>query len=124
MAPFNASSPEMAALDARFKADGLAMTQHWDSFFTNPRCASPRSNAEAFAIIDAALEVTDAVDEDGRSLPRDPGAAGPGRGVAVFLAFLALILLLWEGSKFLGGDPGGSARGSGDPRSTSGSRAT
>ncbi len=33
------------------------------------------------------------------------GRLARGRGVAVFLAFLALILLLWEGSKFLGGDP-------------------
>jgi NitT/TauT family transport system permease protein len=28
-----------------------------------------------------------------------------GRGVAVFLAFVVLILLAWEGSKFIGGDP-------------------
>ena len=62
MAPFNASSPEMAALDARFKADGLYTMQHWDSFFTNPPlCITEEQLAEAFAIIDAALEVTDAV---------------------------------------------------------------
>jgi taurine--2-oxoglutarate transaminase len=61
MAPFNGSSPEMAALDARLKADGLYTMQHWDSFFTNPPlCISEEELAEAFAIIDGALEVTDA----------------------------------------------------------------
>jgi taurine---2-oxoglutarate transaminase len=61
MAPFNASSPEMAALDARLKADGLYTMQHWDGFFTNPPlCITEEQLREAFAIIDAALEVTDA----------------------------------------------------------------
>jgi taurine--2-oxoglutarate transaminase len=61
MAPFNASAPEMAALDARFKADGLYTMQHWDSFFTNPPlCITEDQMREAFAIIDGALEVTDA----------------------------------------------------------------
>ena len=61
MAPFNGSSPEMAALDARFKADGLYTMQHWDGFFTNPPlCITEEQLGEAFAIIDAALEVTDA----------------------------------------------------------------
>jgi taurine--2-oxoglutarate transaminase len=61
MAPFNGSSPEMAALDARLKADGLYTMQHWDSFFTNPPlCISEEQLREAFAIIDGALEVTDA----------------------------------------------------------------
>jgi taurine--2-oxoglutarate transaminase len=61
MAPFNGSSPEMAALDARLKADGLYTMQHWDSFFTNPPlCISEDQLREAFAIIDGALEVTDA----------------------------------------------------------------
>jgi taurine--2-oxoglutarate transaminase len=61
MAPFNGSSPEMAALDARLKADGLYTMQHWDSFFTNPPlCITEEQLGEAFAIIDAALEVTDA----------------------------------------------------------------
>jgi taurine--2-oxoglutarate transaminase len=51
----------MAALDARFKADGLYTMQHWDSFFTNPPlCITEGQLAEAFAIIDGALEVTDA----------------------------------------------------------------
>ena len=61
MAPFNGSSPEMAALDARLKADGLYTMQHWDSFFTNPPlCITEQELDEAFAIIDAALDVTDA----------------------------------------------------------------
>ena len=61
MAPFNGSSPEMSALDARLKADGLYTMQHWDSFFTNPPlCITEEQLAEAFAIIDGALEVTDA----------------------------------------------------------------
>ncbi|HEY7463585.1 MAG TPA: aminotransferase class III-fold pyridoxal phosphate-dependent enzyme [Candidatus Limnocylindria bacterium] len=61
MAPFNGSSPEMAALDARLKADGLYTMQHWDGFFTNPPlCITEEQLGEAFGIIDAALEVTDA----------------------------------------------------------------
>jgi taurine---2-oxoglutarate transaminase len=61
MAPFNGSSPEMAALDARLKADGLYTMQHWDSVFTNPPlCITAEQLDEAFAIIDGALEVTDA----------------------------------------------------------------
>ena len=61
MAPFNSSSPEMAALDARLKADGLYTMQHWDSFFTNPPlCITEEQLRVGFAIIDRALEVTDA----------------------------------------------------------------
>ena len=61
MAPFNGSSAEMAALDARLKADGLYTMQHWDSVFTNPPlCITAEQLDEAFVIIDGALEVTDA----------------------------------------------------------------
>jgi taurine--2-oxoglutarate transaminase len=61
MAPFNGTSPEMVALDARLKADGLYSMQHWDGFFTNPPlCITEEQLREAFAIIDGALEVTDA----------------------------------------------------------------
>ena len=61
MAPFNGSSPEMAALDKCLKADGLYTMQHWDSFFTNPPlCITEEQLREGFAIIDRALEVTDA----------------------------------------------------------------
>ena len=53
MAPFNGTSPEMAALDARLKADGLYTMQHWDSVFTNPPlCITEEQLDEAFAIID------------------------------------------------------------------------
>jgi taurine--2-oxoglutarate transaminase len=38
--------------------------QHWDGFFTNPPlCITEEQLREAFAIIDAALEVTDAAVE-------------------------------------------------------------
>jgi len=61
MAPFNGTSPEMVALDARLKADGLYTMQHWDGVFTNPPlCITEEQLREAFAIIDGALEVTDA----------------------------------------------------------------
>jgi taurine--2-oxoglutarate transaminase len=61
MAPFNGSSPEMAALDARLRADGLYTMQHWDSFFANPPLSITEEQlGEAFEIIDGALEVTDA----------------------------------------------------------------
>jgi taurine---2-oxoglutarate transaminase len=61
MAPFNGSSPEMAALDARLRDDGLYTMQHWNQFFTNPPlCITEEQLREGFAIIDRALEVTDA----------------------------------------------------------------
>ena len=59
MAPFNSTSPEMTALDARLRADGLYTMFHWDSFFTNPPlCINEEQLGEAFSIIDAALEDT------------------------------------------------------------------
>jgi len=61
MAAFNATSPEMVALDQRLRADGLYTMTHWDAFFTNPPlCITEEQLREGFAIIDAALEVTDA----------------------------------------------------------------
>src|ERR1700693_1550978 len=36
MAPFNGSSPEMAALEARLRTDGLYTMLHWNQVFTNP----------------------------------------------------------------------------------------
>jgi len=61
MTAFNASSPEMAALDARLRADGLYTMQHWHQVFTNPPlCITEEQLREGFAIIDRALEVTDA----------------------------------------------------------------
>ena len=61
MAPFNASSPEIAALEERLRRDGLYTMTHWNGVFTNPPlCITEEQLREAFAIIDGALEVTDA----------------------------------------------------------------
>jgi taurine--2-oxoglutarate transaminase len=61
MAPFNGSSPEMTALDARLRADGLYTMLHWHQVFTNPPlCITEEQLREGFAIIDRALEATDA----------------------------------------------------------------
>ena len=56
MAPFNGSSPEMAALDARLREAGLFTMTHWNAFFTNPPlCVTEEQLREGFAIIDRAL---------------------------------------------------------------------
>ena len=61
MAPFNGSSPEMAALDARLRDDGLYTMLHWNQVFTNPPlCITEEQLREGFAVIDRALEATDA----------------------------------------------------------------
>ncbi len=61
MAPFNGTSPEMQALDARLKADGLYTMLHWNQVFTNPPlCITEEQLREGFAIIDRALDATDA----------------------------------------------------------------
>ena len=61
MAPFNGTSDEMAALGRRFREDGLYTFVRWNSFFTNPPLTITEEElAEGFAIIDRALEVTDA----------------------------------------------------------------
>ena len=61
MAPFNGSSPEMAALEARLRTDGLYTMLHWNQVFTNPPlCITEEQLREGFAIIDRALEATDA----------------------------------------------------------------
>jgi taurine---2-oxoglutarate transaminase len=61
MAPFNAGSAEMNALEARLRADGLYTMTHWNGLFTNPPlCITEEQLREGFAIIDTALEVTDA----------------------------------------------------------------
>jgi taurine--2-oxoglutarate transaminase len=60
MAPFNGSSPEMAALDAQLRADGLYTMLHWNQVFTNPPlCITEEQLREGFAIIDRALDATD-----------------------------------------------------------------
>ncbi|HEU5326126.1 MAG TPA: aminotransferase class III-fold pyridoxal phosphate-dependent enzyme [Candidatus Limnocylindria bacterium] len=61
MAPFNGTSDEMAALGKRFRSDGLYTLVRWNYFFTNPPLTiSEEEMAEGFAIIDRALEITDA----------------------------------------------------------------
>ena len=61
LAPFNGSSPEMSAFEARLRADGLYTMTHWDSFFTNPPlCITEEQLREGFAIIDRALGDVDA----------------------------------------------------------------
>ena len=61
MAPFNASSPELGALEAQLRADGLYTMLHWNQVFTNPPlCITEEQLREGFAIIDRALDATDA----------------------------------------------------------------
>lgn len=61
MAPFNGSSPEMAALEAQLRADGLYTMLHWNQVFTNPPlCITEEQLREGFAVIDRALDATDA----------------------------------------------------------------
>ena len=61
MAPFNGSSPEMQALGKYFRQEGLYTFVRWNTFFTNPPlCINEQEMREAFAIIDKALEITDA----------------------------------------------------------------
>ena len=61
MAPFNGTSPEMAELDARLRADGLYTMLHWNQVFTNPPlCITEEQLREGFAVIDRALQATDA----------------------------------------------------------------
>ena len=61
MAPFNGTSDEMAALGRRFREEGLYTFVRWNAFFTNPPLTiSEEELAEGFAIIDRALEITDA----------------------------------------------------------------
>ncbi|MGH2446803.1 MAG: aminotransferase class III-fold pyridoxal phosphate-dependent enzyme [Candidatus Limnocylindria bacterium] len=61
MAPFNGTSDEMAALGRRFRDDGLYTLVRWNYFFTNPPLIiSTDEMDEGFAIIDKALDITDA----------------------------------------------------------------
>ena len=60
MAPFNGTSPEMAALGKFFRQEGLYTFVRWNYFFTNPPLTITEAELrEAFAIIDKALAVTD-----------------------------------------------------------------
>ncbi|MGI8828551.1 MAG: aminotransferase class III-fold pyridoxal phosphate-dependent enzyme [Candidatus Limnocylindria bacterium] len=61
MAPFNGTSDEMAALGKFFRQEGLYTFVRWNYFFTNPPLViTEQEMAEGFAIIDKALEITDA----------------------------------------------------------------
>ena len=60
MAPFNASSPEMAALGKFFRQEGLYTFVRWNTFFTNPPLTITEDELrEGFAIIDRGLEIAD-----------------------------------------------------------------
>jgi taurine--2-oxoglutarate transaminase len=60
LAPFNGSSPEMAALGKYLREHGLYTFVRWNSFFTNPPLSiSEDELREGFAIIDRALDITD-----------------------------------------------------------------
>jgi len=60
MAPFNGTSPEMAALGKFFRQEGLFTFVRWNYFFTNPPLIITEEQLrEAFKIIDRGLEITD-----------------------------------------------------------------
>jgi taurine--2-oxoglutarate transaminase len=60
MAPFNGTSPEMAALGKLFRQEGLYTFVRWNYFFTNPPlCITEAELREGFAIIDRGLAITD-----------------------------------------------------------------
>jgi taurine---2-oxoglutarate transaminase len=62
MAPFNGTSPEMAALGRFFRENGLYTFVRWNTFFTNPPlCINQEQLREAFGIIDRGLEIADKV---------------------------------------------------------------
>jgi len=61
MAPFNGTSPEMTKLGAYLREQGMYAFANWNNLFTNPPlCITEQQLHEAFAIIDRALEITDA----------------------------------------------------------------
>jgi taurine--2-oxoglutarate transaminase len=60
MAPFNSTSPEMAALADFFRREGLFTFVRWNYFFTNPPlCITEAELREGFAIIDRGLAKMD-----------------------------------------------------------------
>jgi len=60
MAPFNATSDEMAALGKFFREEGLYTLVRWNTFFANPPlCITEAQLREALAIVDRGLEITD-----------------------------------------------------------------
>ena len=60
MAPFNSTSPEMAALGHFFRHEGLYTFVRWNYFFTNPPLSITEAELrEGFAIIDRGSAITD-----------------------------------------------------------------
>ncbi len=60
LAPFNGTSPAMQALAKFFREEGLYTFVRWNTFFTNPPlCITEAEMAEAFAIVDKGLYITD-----------------------------------------------------------------
>ncbi len=61
MAPFNGTSPEMAALSKFFRDEGLFTVVRWNYFFTNPPLTISEDDLRGgFEIINRALTITDA----------------------------------------------------------------
>lgn len=61
MAPFNGTSPEMQKLGGYLREQGMYAFVNWNNLFTNPPlCIAEEQLREAFAVIDRALEITDA----------------------------------------------------------------
>jgi len=60
MAPFGATSPEMAALGKFIREHSLYTFVRWNYFFTNPPLSITEAELrEGFAIIDRGLQITD-----------------------------------------------------------------
>jgi taurine--2-oxoglutarate transaminase len=60
MAPFNGTSPEMTALGAFFRQEGLFTFVRWNYFFTNPPLSITEAELrEGFEIIDRGLTIAD-----------------------------------------------------------------
>ena len=60
LAPFNGTSPEMAALARFFRQEGLFTFVRWNYFFTNPPLSITEAELrEGFAIIDRGLTIAD-----------------------------------------------------------------
>ena len=65
MAPFNGTSPEMAALRQYMLDHGVYLYTHWHTvLIIPPLCISEAEMAEGFAVLDEALRITDAVVTD------------------------------------------------------------
>jgi taurine--2-oxoglutarate transaminase len=61
MAPFNGTSAEMQKLGAFLREEGMYAFINWNNLFTNPPlCITEEQLRESFAIIDRALNITDA----------------------------------------------------------------